>query len=280
MNDVIQLYPPLDSPLQAQQALNGLYLGLNLHRQADVGNVLIYANYIASLDGRIAVHDANRNEFVVPPSIANPRDWRLYQELAAQADVMLTSARYFRQLAKGDAQDLLPVGREAAYADLGRWRLEQGMEPQPDVVVFSNSLDIPAAALENVQDRRVLIGTSERAEDAQVSRLEALGCRVVLVGAERVEGILLKRYLAEHGYRSAYMIAGPAVHRTLLADGVLDDLFLTTHLSVLGGSQMHTMLSGHLDQPAQMTLQRLYLDQHRASGQLFAHYTIQQETTP
>jgi len=99
MTDVLQLYPAS----HRQRTLNGLYLGLNLHRQAEIGDVLIYANYIASVDGRIAVRDEGSGEFVVPPAIANKRDWRLYQELAAQADVMLTSARYFRQLATGVA---------------------------------------------------------------------------------------------------------------------------------------------------------------------------------
>jgi len=43
----------------------------------------------------------------VPDSVANPRDWRLFQELAAQADVLVMSARHLRELAAGAAQDSL-----------------------------------------------------------------------------------------------------------------------------------------------------------------------------
>ena len=103
---VLRLYP---AP-QQKIPLKGLYLSLSLHRQAESGEVFIYANFIASLDGRISLLDAH-GEQGVPASLANKRDWRLYQELAAQSDIMLTSARYFRQLARGNAQDLLPVGR-------------------------------------------------------------------------------------------------------------------------------------------------------------------------
>lgn len=270
MTDILQLYPVT----QQQRALNGLYLELNLCEQAAAGDVLIYSNYIASVDGRISVRDDDSAEFVVPKAIANKRDWRLYQELAAQSDVMLTSARYFRQLAQGKAQDLLPVGSAPEYMDLKEWRQLHGLKDQPDVVVVSNSLDIPAAALEEVQDRRVIICTGEQADDAQLGRMESMGLTVLIAGRERVEGKKLRQLLIDQGFRSAYMIAGPEVHRTLIADGVLDYLFLTTQLSLLGHDAFHTILSGQLDQPADLHLQRLYLDQIESSRQLFAQFAL------
>ena len=56
------------------------------------------------LDGRIALPAAGRSSHQVPPAIANARDWRLFQELAAQADLLITSARYFRQSEDQEAQ--------------------------------------------------------------------------------------------------------------------------------------------------------------------------------
>jgi len=270
MADILQLYPRS----QQQLHLNGLYLGLNLQCQAAPGDLLIYANYIASVDGRIAVREPGGSDFIVPKTIANKRDWRLYQELAAQADVMLTSARYFRQLAQGNAQDLLPVGKQPEYADLSEWRLQQGLRDQPDVMIISNSLDIPVAALNMIQDRRVTICTSDAADHRQVDRLTSLGATVRMAGRDRVEGRQLKQLLISRGYRSAYMIAGPEVHRTLIADGALDQLFLTTRLNLLGHDAFHTILSGRLEQPVDLQLQRLYLDQNSASPQLFAQYTL------
>ncbi|MFQ5344664.1 MAG: RibD family protein, partial [Mariprofundus sp.] len=267
----LQLYPVSDH----KRSLKGLYTDLKLNEQAEVGNVLIYSNYIASIDGRISIRDSDSDEFIVPEAIANPRDWRLYQELAAQADVMLTSARYFRQLARGKAQDLLPVGSTSAYADLREWRIRRGLEPQPDVMVISNSLDIPSAALESVQqDRRVIMVSSEQANTDRVARLESLGVTVLIAGPDRVGGLELKQLLVDQGFRSAYMIAGPQVHRTLIADGVLDYMFLTTHLSLLGEDSFHTILSGELEQAVCLQLCRLYLDQCAAPGQLFAQFAL------
>jgi riboflavin biosynthesis pyrimidine reductase len=267
---VLRLYP---AP-QQQMALQGLYLGLNLHRQAADGEVLIYSNFISSLDGRISVHEAKSGEYIVPGSIANKRDWRLYQELAAQSDVMLISARYFRQLAKGKAQDLLPMGASPEYADLLEWRQEQGLKMQPDVVVLSKSLDIPVQAVEKVQDRSVMVLTSQQADRKKLELLQSYGLKVCMAGKKTVEGLALKQLLIEQGYRSAYMIAGPQVHRTLLADHVLDQMFLSTHCSLLGGSVFHTILEGDIENTAQLELRSFYLDQCASSTQFFANYAL------
>jgi len=270
MTDILQLYPAS----QHEHSLKGLYLALKLHRQAPKSDILIYANYIASVDGRISLRDAKSGEFMVPASIANKRDWRLYQELAAQADVMLTSARYFRQLAKGKAQDLLPVGTSPEYADLAEWRKQQGLNRQPDVVVISNSLDIPASALAQLEDRRVIVCTSEEANQQKINQLQLLGISVLIAGKQHVEGKRLKTLLIQQGYRSAYMIAGPEIHRTLLNTQVLDRLFLTTRLNLLASDAFHTILNGDIQQPAELKLLSLYLDNATSQQQMFTQYAL------
>lgn len=269
---VLRLFP---APQEALP-LKGLYLGLNLHRQAAGGDVLIYSNYIASLDGRIAARNGASGEFEVPEAIANDRDWRLYQELAAQADVMLTSARYFRQLEKGCAQDLLPVGTQDAYADVLDWRKSQGLAAQPAVAILSNSLDIPVAALGGIRGRDIYVFTHVGAETSRVAALEAEGVRVCVAGASAVEGVRLKAALADLGLCSAYMIAGPEVHHTLLAAGVLNRMFLTTHHILLGGSEFHTILGRHLPSPAHAELLSLYFDP--LQRQSFAQFSVCQGT--
>jgi len=257
-------------------ALHGAYLKLELHRQAEEGDLLIYANYIASVDGRISLFNEDAGEYEVPVSIANRRDWRLYQELAAQSDVMITSARYFRQLDQGHAQDLLPVGMGQAYADLLEWRKAQGLKVQPDIVVISRSLDIPLPALDKLKGRTISVLTGCGASFEKVQRLERAGITVKMFETDAVSGKALKQWLIDASYRSAYMIAGPEVHRTLIVDRVLDRLFLTTHLSLLGGSRFHTVLSDSLERPAKLSLLSLYLDQDASNNQFFVQYALQQ----
>jgi len=267
---VLRLYP---APRE-ETPLAGLYLGLNLHQAAADGDVCIYSNYIASLDGRISVRNPETGEQEVPGSIANKRDWRLYQELAAQSDVTITSARYFRQLAGGRAQDLLPPGREPEYRDLYQWRRSQGLDARPAVAIVSNSLDIPAAALDVVHDRDIYVFTTQRADPAWEKALKRRGAHVIHAGEKAcVEGGALRRQLAGLGFGSAGMIAGPQVHGTLVRAGALDRLFLTTHYSLLGGGEFRTILQGELAAPASLELKSLYLDTE-TSSQMFAQFSL------
>ena len=274
------LYPLCD----VSRPLEGAYLDLNLHKQADAGNVFIYANYIASLDGRIALYDERLGEYTVPKSIANDRDWRLYQELAGQADVMLTSARYFRQLEKGKAQDLLPVGSGEKYADIKAWRETQGLKAQPDVMILSNSLDIPLTALEKVQDRKVIVCTGST-DQTKIQRLAQAGVRVIRAMPSMdetpqdpstsprgyslasqftlplgVTGAFVQQSLIDLNYRSAYLIAGPKVHATFVQAGCVDELFLTTYFTLLGGTKVSGLLDADLPKAQSLKLLSSYLD--------------------
>lgn len=265
---VLSLYPEPG----AKRPLRGTYLSLKLHERASAGEVHVYGNFIVSLDGRISVWDSSLDDQQVPRSLANARDWRLYQELAAQSDIMLTSARFFRQLAAGCAQDLLPVADGHGYEDLREWRREHGLQAQPDVLILSASLDIPLQALPG--DRRLWIVTGADAPEQRVRLLEHAGARVVRCSGPHVSGAEIRGLLEDQGYRSAYMIAGPQVHRTLLMDGAVDTLFLTHRFRLLGGSNFHTLLEGEIGSPRALQLCTLYLDCEPGFEQFYAQYRL------
>jgi riboflavin biosynthesis pyrimidine reductase len=269
---VTQLYPPP----QREVALKGLYLQpfaaqCGLHSQ-------VFANFIASLDGRIAIEQPISGERGIPRSIANPRDWRLYQELAAGAHVLLVSARFIRQLALGIAQDSLPVSSDPAFADLLQWREQQGLLPQPAVVIVSASLNLPMAGLCANLDRPVFVATGEQADPAAVESIKQQGATVLFAGeGRRVEGERLIAQLRARGFHRIYSIAGPVVLETLLQARVLDCIYLTHVHRLIGGSSYDTLLKGELLQPpADFKLQALFYD-HRGGencGQLFGIYHV------
>ncbi len=170
-----------------ERPLLGLYLDAELPRTGRAGP-FIYANYVTSLDGRISVPNA-AGEQKVPGNIANARDWRLLQELAGQADLLLSSGRYLRELDEGSAQDILPIGSGEAFADIRDYRAQQGLKPQPDVLVMSVSLDfaVPHQLLE--QGRRVIVVTGQSPNAKRAKAHERAGVEVMpLAGVEKTAG--------------------------------------------------------------------------------------------
>ena len=269
---VIQLYPVP----QRELMLEGLYLHQLVENDTKLPHV--YTNFIVSLDGRIAIEQPGIAKHAVPDAITNPRDWRLYQELAARADVLLVSGRYLRELVRGEAQASLPVSNEPAFADLRNWRVQQGLAPQPAVVVLSASMDLPLDGLRAISDRRVYIATGEKADTEAVRLIEESGVTMLYVGESRkVDGRQLVERLAAEGFRNIYSIAGPVVLETLLRGEVLDRIYFTQVHRLIGGRSYDTLLEGDLlTPPVDFSLQALYYDNHCGEhcSQLFGAYEV------
>lgn len=271
-NGVQRLYPP---PLE-EKALEGLYLEHDLRQQQEAaGGAYVYANFVSSLDGRIAIPHPERPGLKVPEATANERDWRLFQELAAQADMIISSGRYLRDWADGRAQEILQVD-DPRFADLRAWREERGLAPQPDMAIVSGSLRFPIPEVLTAGGRSVVVYTTANPDEERVAEIEAQAGEVVVAGGEgSVDGARMVRDMAERGYGTIYSAAGPKILHMLVSGGVLDRLYLTLAPRLLGGEPYATVVEGGLFAPAVgMALFSLYRDGHGLDGlgQIFLAY--------
>lgn len=259
-----QLYP---APAR-ETALAGLYLGHDLRRfGAASGKPFVYTNYVVSIDGRIAIPRTEGKGMMVPPDTANDRDWRLFQELAVQADVIISSGRYLRDYADGRTQEILRIYDQPQFADLGLWRAERGLPPYPDLAVVSGSLDFPVPPFLTQSGRKVIVLTHGAADAARMRRLEAEAAQVITAGDSDVSGAQAIAALGDLGYRTVYMATGPRVHHLLLADNALDRLYTTVAHRLLGGQPFSSLVEGDLLHPAiGLHLAALYYDPHALGG--------------
>ncbi len=271
MQNITKLYP---SPSE-ERPLDGTYLAHNLRQLGQqLGQAFVYGNFVTSLDGRIAIPHPTKDGLTVPKATANDRDWRLFQELAAQADIIISSGRYLRDWADGRAQEILQVD-DPRYADLKAWRESQGLSPQPDIAIISSSLSFPIPEVLTAGGRKAVIFTTANPDPARVTEIEAQAGPVHIAGEESVKGDLMVRKMTELGYQTVYSAAGPKILHLLLAGGVLNRLYLTQANRVLGGQPFSTIVEGNLLNPAyEMTLNSVYLDPHGVDGmgQLFVSY--------
>lgn len=258
LEQVLRLFPGPSGHVP----LRGLYLDDSLRPMGTPTRPCVYASFIASLDGRISLPDPETKNRKVPRAIANPRDWRLVQELAASADVLVTSGRYIRDLAAGIAQDNLPVSDQPEFVDLHAWRRARSLAPQPAVAIVSSSLDfsIPEALLHS--GRAIYIATGDGADAKRVQALTAQGVRVLKAGSgTRIEGRALVAALTQEGFGNIDMTAGSVLLNALLAAGVLNCLYLTQACRILGGLAFETLYTGEeLAPPADFKLRALYHD--------------------
>lgn len=236
-NRILRLYP---GPSQEVE-LRGLYLRHAPHRQDRSDRPFIYADFVSSLDGRIAVQDA------VPPELTGANDLRLLLELQAQADCVITHAGYLRAIAEGRLGDILTVGGQPQTDDLAAWRAQNGLRPQPAIVVASSTLHFPMPPSIADDTARVLIATTRSAPAEKAQSWRERGYQVLVLGdGPWVEGKPLADALAELGHRNLFLLAGPRMLQTMLRDGMLSRLYLTLVHRLIGGEDIQTMISGPL----------------------------------
>ena len=256
--------------------LEGLYLDEKLPAPVAGVPALVYANFVTSLDGRIAVSDEGGTSRL-PEGLTNPRDWRLFQELQAHADCLVSHGGYLRALAAGRLGNVLQVGVSEGSGDIMRWRATRGMTGQPAVAIVSASLDIPIPEVLAKHGQPIHVLTTTTANNDRRAALEKAGYEVVATGTEPwVRARDAVEALAERGYRKLYLQTGPRMLESALRDRVLARLYLTISHRLVGGGRFDTMVQGDvpLSVAGRLRLSALYLDEASDldCGQLFARF--------
>ena len=264
-------------PTNGERPLQNLYLDHDLRQYAQKRQrPFVYANFVTSLDGRIAIPHPTKPGLMVPKNVANDRDWRLFQELATQADLIISSGRYLRDWADGRAQEILRVD-DPAFADLRDWRQVQGLKPQPDIAIISGSLNFPIPEVLTANGRRVVVFTTANPDPTRAAEIEAQAGEMYVVGEQSVSGNQMVKKMAEFGYQTVYSAAGPKILHLLLAGGVLNRLYLTQVGRLLAGSPFSSILEGTLLETAVNTkLHTIYHDSAALDslGQLLLAYDV------
>lgn len=255
-------------PGPAEAPLEGLYLGHRLPMRGTADRPFVYTNFISTLDGRISWENPQgRRE--VPPAAANPHDLRLYHELAAQADVLLTTSRHLRAVAAGRGGNMLRFGPHAD--ELVAWRRANGLGDWPRIVAVSAALELPSFEDLAGLDPPITALCWGTPPDERTRAAEARGYDVRICGPG--PGIDGGELIAATGpARTVYSIAGPAIHTALLRAGQLHRLYLTLVPKLLGGETVDGLTRGaYLDPSPCLSIREMWRDaaQPPGCGQLF-----------
>jgi riboflavin biosynthesis pyrimidine reductase len=270
-NTVLRLYP---NP-SLETHIKDLYLSHNLHKAGTKESPFVYANFLSSLDGRIAVEDVEEGETYIPKHLTTESDFGLFMELHAQSDCLITHGGYMRALSRGRLGNILqprnPEHRE--------WRRRNGLSPYPAVVIASASLNFPIHDSLSEYGQTVYIATGKRADPDRIRHWQSLGYTVLVTGEDNmVHGGSLVRQLSELGYHSIYLIAGPTMLDTMIREKQLSRLYLTLTHQLIGGKDFRSLLTGSmLGTEGNLKLEALYYEQNSppGSGQFFLQFDSQ-----
>jgi riboflavin-specific deaminase-like protein len=217
--------------------------------QSDEERPFVATNFAVTLDGRATIGG-------VSGPIGSDADTEMLSRLRTRFDAVMIGAGTMR------AEN---YGRLASKQETQERRERIGLSPEPLMVIVSGRLDLPwDAPLFTTGGGHVLVFTSSDAEPPQTAT------DLSVVRHEDVVDLpaALRHLRAEHGVRTLLCEGGPHVHGQLWAEGLVDELFLTT-APRLTGADAPRILEGEA-LPTIAELELAWLLEH--DGELFARY--------
>ena len=248
-----QLVPALAAGRTADDLLDEMFAALE--PSGEMPYTLV--NFISSADGRVTVKGRSGG-------LGDEGDRTLFHGLRERVDAVLAGPA---------TMEHENYGRILGKAERRRRRLERGATAEPLACLMTRSGDVPTEIpLFAESEARVIVFAPSDA--ALRRRLDACPAQVELCALPHEEltfTMALKLLRRDYGVGTLLCEGGPTVFGALLAEGLVDELFLTLAPKLTGGGHGPSVTAGpELGQPATLTLR--WLLERRQS--LFVRYAI------
>jgi len=217
----------------------------------------IALNMVHTTDGRASVQGRTA-------AISSVADRQLFHALRTRVDAVMVGAGTVR---------IERYGRLVRDEARREQRREAGLQPDPLAIVVSGSLDLPAdlPLLQDPDSRVVIVTRSEASIDGVQAQVQYM---------RFPDGVDLPAALAQlrddNRVRAILCEGGPHLNASLIAGGLIDELFLTTFPVIAGGPAPLTIMDGApLEEPQALELRSLC----ECGGELFARYAVGAEAS-
>ncbi|PTR26746.1 riboflavin biosynthesis pyrimidine reductase [Rhodococcus sp. OK519] len=185
-------------------------------------------NFVSSIDGAVSVDG-------VSGGLGTPADKRVFTVLRELADVIVVGAGTARSENYGGAH---------TDTELAQRRTGSGLSAVPPIAVVTASARLdPTSRLFTDTTIPPLVLTSAAADATRLQHLRDAGADVQIVAEREVRGTDLVSALDQRGLRRVLCEGGPGLFGTLLEDGVVDELCVTTSPRLIGGTAGRISLS-------------------------------------
>jgi riboflavin-specific deaminase-like protein len=241
-----RLIPQPTAEISIDEALETLRPWENPHDERP----RLISNFIQTLDGRIAVEGSSR-------TLGSEYDTAMLVGLRGRADALMIGAGTLRAERYGRVIPD-PAKRERREA--------LGLHADPLMVLISGRMDLPwdAGLFTNGSGAVLVFTTSETEPPATATPVE------VVRHERRIDLVAAMSDLRQRGIRSVLCEGGPHLHGDLIAEDLIDEMFVT-HSPKLVGGQGPSLVGGLL--PTDRPLAIEWLLHEPSTGELFARYS-------
>jgi len=214
---------------QAGVARFGIPVGLAALYGGDLGFAAprLYANFVSSVDGVVALREGGNSGSII--SGRSEADRFVMGLLRACASAVLIGAGTFRATPGHlwNAEQVHPAGA----ALFGQLRRQLGLEARPLLVVVSASGEVDTSH-PALREAALIVTTA--AGEARLRGKLPPATRLIALGSVSLPAVI--EAVRAEGHQLILTEGGPTLAGRLIAEGLLDELFLTVAPSLFGRS--------------------------------------------
>ncbi len=206
--------------------IESVYTDLSVRDRIPEGRPYVLMNMVASADGRAVVEGKSR-------PLGSEIDRSLLVQLRTQADAVFAGTGTI-----GIENYKRPV-RNPEQIEI---RCRLGLRPEPVMAIVSRSMELPLSVpLFQDPDSRIVVFTNSETE------VEGLPGTVEIVrtgrGELHLKGVF-ERLRSDFDVEVLLAEGGPSINAAILAEGLVDELFLTVSPKLIGGHDPMTIIHG------------------------------------
>lgn len=193
---------------------------------ADRSRPRFRVNFVASVDGSAGFPGDSG-------SLSGEADKRVFEVLRRVCDVVLVGAGTVR----GEGYGPMRVSTDSVA-----WRVASGLPEHPVFAIVSARADLDPASriFTEAPVRPVVVTAAAASVDPRLFEV----ADVEICGETEVEPELMVAALHRRGLRQVLCEGGPALFGSVLAAGVVDELFLTVSPQLIGGGGLGRIVAG------------------------------------
>ncbi len=178
-------------------------------------------NVAATADGKIDTFERRGS------AISSQRDKERVDKLRAESDAVMVGGHTLH-----DEDPKLTVKSESLRAQ----RLGRGLSPNPAKVGVSSRLNLkPDSGFLNAGPARILLFTTSRTDEAQLTMLRSCGAEIIVHEGERVNLISMLETLKQKGIHRLMVEGGATLNFELMRLGLADELTIYVAPMIFGG---------------------------------------------
>lgn len=169
-------------------------------------------------------------------AISSPADFARVDRLRAECDAIMVGGGTLRE---NDPRLTVksPALREA--------RRQRRQASNPTKVGVISEIDLnPSSRFINHGPAHIILFTSQRTIPSQVAQWQARGVEVAVLGESRVDLVAALHHLHEHGYGRVLVEGGGTLIAALLAQKLVDELYVYVAPKLFAGATAPTLADG------------------------------------